>query len=179
MSAPLAHQWWDAAYAADLSGLDRRYRVRARAVLVALARHADPAGRCWPSAARLAAMTELGERTVGYALADLVTLRLIERERRHRPTGFRSTDEYRLRLDLGAATAPRRPRLTAATAPSQGAATAEQNGSGVNGTGVNRPEVKTMAPAGADAQQQGEPGSSIEDRGLEVLEDFDSVAVRS
>jgi DNA-binding transcriptional ArsR family regulator len=52
-----------------------------RLVLLALAEHADDAGRCWPSLSRLAERTEVDRRTVTRSLAALETRGLLQRER--------------------------------------------------------------------------------------------------
>lgn len=56
----------------------------AKAVLIALADHANGAWTCWPSVARLCQFTALGERTVRRALRRLSAsgaIRLVERPR--------------------------------------------------------------------------------------------------
>lgn len=61
-------------------------------VLLALARHADKAGRCWPKMTTLMSMTGLKKRTVIYAVNELCRLELITRE-----AGMgRSTSRYQL-----------------------------------------------------------------------------------
>lgn len=50
-----------------------------KAVLVALANHADPTGKCWPSVARLCLYTALAERTVRAVLGRLEDAGLINR----------------------------------------------------------------------------------------------------
>jgi len=56
-------------------------RSAAKAVLVALADHADDAGRCYPSVRRLAGMTELDRKTVISAVDYLENLGLINAQR--------------------------------------------------------------------------------------------------
>jgi hypothetical protein len=80
----------DAAFACpDLAALERL-------VLLSLARHADDAGVCWPSVARLARMTGLSARRVQYALRDLEKRGMIRVTGR---SGPRSGNRYLLTLD--------------------------------------------------------------------------------
>jgi hypothetical protein len=57
-----------------------------KAVLVAIADYADEQGCCWPSQKRISDDTELAERTVRKALADLEELNYIVRSTRSDPT---------------------------------------------------------------------------------------------
>ena len=67
----------------------------AKAVLVALANFADEDGRCWPGVARLAHMTDQGERTVRRHLATLIEGSFIRREPRYvKTTGARDRDAF-------------------------------------------------------------------------------------
>ena len=67
----------------------------AKAVLVALANFADEDGRCWPGVARLAHMTDQGERTVRRHLAALIEGSFIRREPRYvKTTGARDRDAF-------------------------------------------------------------------------------------
>jgi DNA-binding MarR family transcriptional regulator len=68
-------------------------------VLVAVARHANNRGRCFPSVVQIAAMTELGVRTVKRALQGLEDEGLIERRRRYE-AGRRTSDEIILLIDV-------------------------------------------------------------------------------
>lgn len=65
-------------------------------VLLALANFANEKMECWPSQERIAADTELSERTVWAALNKLEALGMLTRERRKRPDGTRSTDKFTL-----------------------------------------------------------------------------------
>lgn len=69
-------------------------------VLLALANFANDKMECWPSQERLAADTELSERTVWAALAKLETAGLLTREKRHRQDGTRTTDKFTLYFAL-------------------------------------------------------------------------------
>lgn len=69
-----------------------------KAVLMAVADYADEKGRAWPSQVRIAEDTELSERAVRNALAELVERGLISRESRHRPDGSRSSDIITMKL---------------------------------------------------------------------------------
>lgn len=72
-------------------------------VLLALCERADKSGVCFPSQSTLAAMTGWGERTVRRGMAELEEAELIERSRRSRRDGSRTSDEIRLRIDHPAA----------------------------------------------------------------------------
>lgn len=69
-------------------------RTTEKFVLLVLADHAGPDGRCSPSETRIASLVESSERTVRRAIERLEELGLVEVERR---PGQNST--YRLRLD--------------------------------------------------------------------------------
>lgn len=69
-------------------------RGSAKPVLVALADMADEAGSCFPSQARIATMTGLGERTVRRSLCQLEELGLISRLARYGGTDGRKSDRY-------------------------------------------------------------------------------------
>ena len=57
-------------------------RPSARLVLLCLAQHADPRGRCWPAMARIRARTGLDERTTRKVLAELEAAGAVIVERR-------------------------------------------------------------------------------------------------
>lgn len=61
-------------------------------LLLALANYANEKMACWPSQERLAADTELSERTIWAGLKSLEAKRLLSRQGRKRPDGTRSTD---------------------------------------------------------------------------------------
>lgn len=63
-----------------------------KAVLMAVADYADENGRAWPSQSKLSEDTELSERAVRGALADLAEKGLLQKEARRRADGSRSTD---------------------------------------------------------------------------------------
>lgn len=69
-------------------------------VLLALANFANDKMECWPSQERIAADTELSERTVWAALNRLEALGMLSRERRNRADGTRSTDRFTLHFSL-------------------------------------------------------------------------------
>lgn len=69
-------------------------------VLWVLADYADEAWSCYPGQKRIAAETELGERTVRRVLAELETAGLITRQERRRDDGYRTSD--RIVLQPGA-----------------------------------------------------------------------------
>jgi DNA-binding transcriptional ArsR family regulator len=76
----------------------------ARYVLLALVERSDQSGACWPSVATLAKQTGLGERTVRAKLTELEAGGAIERERRHRKDGTRTSDRIVLvYADIGLA----------------------------------------------------------------------------
>jgi hypothetical protein len=70
-----------------------------RLVLYVLADYADENGTCWPSQRTIASQTELSERTVRRALAELEEAHLVTRVQQSRPDGSRTTDRYQLALD--------------------------------------------------------------------------------
>lgn len=67
-------------------------------VLVVLADLADEADSCFPGQGRIAASTGCSISTVRRALKDLEDGGYIERVRRHREGGFRTSDRYVLRV---------------------------------------------------------------------------------
>ena len=77
----------------------RGISVAQKAVLLALADHADAAGRCWPSLTTLSAKTCAARRTVINALSALEKAGLISRDRQQ--GGSKST-RYVLHLDRAA-----------------------------------------------------------------------------
>jgi len=91
--------------------------MAAKAVLNALADHADESGRCWPSMARLALYAGCEEKTVRRALVRLVAFGLIEREAR-----AGRSDVYRLSLDaaLPVEDPSQKPPLPKTTPPNEG-----------------------------------------------------------
>lgn len=68
-------------------------------VLVALVKHSDDSGACWPQIDRLAEMTAYGERTVRKALGELEADGWFVRERDRRPWDGKLAG-YRYRVDL-------------------------------------------------------------------------------
>lgn len=75
--------------------------MAAKAVLNALADHADETGQCWPSTARMARFAGCEEKTVRRALVRLVGMGLVEREAR---SG--KSDVFRLNLNATVADDP-------------------------------------------------------------------------
>jgi hypothetical protein len=69
----------------------------AKAVLVALANHADGDGVCYPGQVRLADMVGCSERALRRYLQALEGADLIERTPRRRRDGSRTSDQYQLR----------------------------------------------------------------------------------
>lgn len=67
-------------------------------VLVVLADLADEADSCFPGQERIAASTGCSTRTVRRALEELEEIGYIERVRRHRMNGSRTSDRYVLRV---------------------------------------------------------------------------------
>ena len=67
-----------------------------KAVLVAIANHADGEGLCYPGQARLARMVGCNERSIRNFVRVLEDAGLIERVQRRRKDGSRTSDEYRL-----------------------------------------------------------------------------------
>ena len=71
-----------------------------KAVLVALANYAGPDCVCWRGQDRIAADTELSRASVLRALKALEEFGLIERERRHRKDGSRTSDIIKLNTNV-------------------------------------------------------------------------------
>lgn len=71
-----------------------------KAVLMALADYANADGFAWPSQIAIAEETEMSERSVRSAIADLVELGLVERQSRRGSDGTRRTDKLRLTLEI-------------------------------------------------------------------------------
>jgi len=70
-------------------------------VLMALADAADDHGVCWPSVTTLARKCSVSPRTVQRMLKLLVDQQLLVAESRHRQSGARSSNRYRLHLTGG------------------------------------------------------------------------------
>ena len=64
--------------------------------LLALANYADQDGRCWPSQVTLSHDTGLSERTIWSALKKLEDAGLLERVKRRRQDGYRTSDRFTL-----------------------------------------------------------------------------------
>lgn len=75
-------------------------------VLLALANYANDKMVCWPSQERLAADTELSDRTVWASLKALEVKRLLSRVSRKRSDGTRATDVFTLHFALTVTTEP-------------------------------------------------------------------------
>ena len=87
----------------------------AKAVLVALADHADANATCWPGVARISVYTALGERTIERAVARLEGMGAIAVVR-----SDGRANRYRLMLDwAGQPPSERRPRQSDAAPPSE------------------------------------------------------------
>jgi DNA-binding transcriptional regulator YhcF (GntR family) len=69
-----------------------------KAVLLAIANYADEEGIAWPSQEQLADDTELSRHTIMRAMDSLEELGLLNRERRHRGDGSRTSDLIMLDL---------------------------------------------------------------------------------
>lgn len=73
-----------------------------KAVVVALADMADEAGTCFPGHDRISSMTGWSVSTVARALKTLESSGLISREHRQGAYGYRTSDRYRLHLEVDA-----------------------------------------------------------------------------
>jgi hypothetical protein len=88
------------------AAINSAYRVKAgsstnKTVLIALANRANDEGKCWPSVTKLMAETELSERAIRSALADLERRRLISREAQYLDgTKYRRSNLVTLHLDM-------------------------------------------------------------------------------
>jgi DNA-binding Lrp family transcriptional regulator len=73
-------------------------KITEKFVLVALADMADENNSCFPGQAKIAGMVGCSVRTVSNTLAELESLELIERSRRHRNDGYRTSDRFFLQV---------------------------------------------------------------------------------
>jgi hypothetical protein len=87
------------------------------AVLVVLAHHANPAGQCWPSQARVGSMLGRSRSWVSDVIARLVLLGLIERRRRRSASGGETSCLYTLLIIVPAVIAGDNSPVTAETPP--------------------------------------------------------------
>ena len=71
-------------------------KASTKVVLIALAKHADNYGYCWPKQETIAEVAEMSVRSVQRHLATLEDLGLIVRIRRHNRVGHRSSDGHQL-----------------------------------------------------------------------------------
>jgi DNA-binding transcriptional regulator YhcF (GntR family) len=94
----------------------------ARYVLLALVERSDQSGECWPSVETIAGQTGLNEKTVRRHLTELEAAGAIERHRRHRKDGTRTSDRIVLvYVDIGlAVTESARQGLTDSPVPTPG-----------------------------------------------------------
>jgi hypothetical protein len=89
-----------------------------KAVLVAIANHADGDGLCHPGQARLARMVGCNERSIRTYVIALEAAGLVERKRRNRKDGSRTSDQYQLLGFL--------PAIRAGSQPANGAGRNEE-----------------------------------------------------
>jgi biotin operon repressor len=94
-----------------------------KAVLLAVANYADEEGVCWPSQEQLADDTELSRHSIMRALDTLEDAGLLERERRHRGDGSRTSDL--IMLDLSSTELRSRQQRCTQQQPKSHSATAE------------------------------------------------------
>lgn len=118
-----------------------------RLVLLAVANHANARGYCWPGIASLAGSTGLGRSTVFRTLTDLENEGLLERRTRRRPDGSRTSNVYRLNLEL---LHTRTRTITTAEADEMEAAFADAPPTGP-GNGPGRAGRAVPAPSPGDA----------------------------
>ncbi|MDJ0323190.1 helix-turn-helix domain-containing protein [Cryobacterium sp. PH31-AA6] len=121
----------------------------AKFVLVALADMADEANTCYPGQKRLAIMTGFSEKTVSRAINSLDTMGLLTREQRHGNFGYRTSDRYRLNLDVGMPETltdrePTRQRAFKALSPSLTDSQSIPNG--LSGGAVETPDESPVEP---------------------------------
>ena len=74
--------------------------IATKAVLLALADHADDEGDCWPGAKGVAAKCRISHRTVRYHLAILRNKRLITSTPNKRPDGSQMSNSYHLPVNI-------------------------------------------------------------------------------
>lgn len=146
----------------------------AKLVLVALADHADEAGLCWPSIARLRTFTCLSERAIRDALRDLETSELMVTDRRE---GMNS--RYTLRIGCPAAPRQEMPGSSIPTpAPNAGdpgaiCRTPRQQMPGTPAAAAPEPSLTTKEPP-VNRQEVAlrAPAAKAEPRGYRLPEDW-------
>jgi DNA-binding MarR family transcriptional regulator len=90
-----AREW---AWAQRLPESRNGVATHAKVILLFLAERCDSTGTCWPSVAAIADATGVSRRSFIRLIDWLVSLELIERDRRHDADGRRKSNLYRLRL---------------------------------------------------------------------------------
>ena len=121
-----------------------------KAVLLLLADYADEKGRAWPSQETVAAVLEMGERTVRAAIKDLIEAGIITRKPRWRPDGTRGTDVLKFDMDL----------VNRREVPVNLQAATEAKSTGKSRQ-INRQERPNQPAADAANPLQGEPPQEI------------------
>jgi len=115
-----------------------------KVLLMCLANYADENGECWPSQATISAEAELGERAARDWLKTLEDRGFIERQRRNRSDGSRTSDLIRLCLN--------RPLETPASdLPAESAGRPNQPASGAAPTGRR---CRALNPSGNHQKNQ-------------------------
>jgi hypothetical protein len=136
-----------------------------KAVLMVLANYADQDGTCWPAQATIAEETELGERTVRRALAELEADGWITREHRLGRVG-RTSDRYRLHLNRAVDNPGKQPATQAGSPqsnrphrPDQPATQAEPTGHSGQGT-ISEPSMNQPSPVSHDRPRSNRTGDN-------------------
>ncbi len=127
----------------------------AKLVLIALAQHADEAGECYPSVARIAELTGMGRTTVRRALATLEARSLIDVEVR-RLDGRQASSRYTLSLPRGPQRTPETPARGPQRTPARGPQRPIQ-GSAADPESVNESVRRERARAGVRSEPLGTP----------------------
>lgn len=143
-----------------------------RLVLLAVANHANARGYCWPGIASLAGSTGLGRSTVFRTLTDLEDEGLLERRTRRRPDGSRTSNVYRLNLELlhtrtRTITTAEADEMEAAfaDAPPTGPGNGPDNGPGRAGRAIPAPSPGDAADLPSDDEPAGHNQSPATGRG--------------
>lgn len=136
-------------------------------VLLALARHADHAGCCYPGQKRLAALTGISERSIRLHLSSLEEGRLITR--RHRYRANRRTSDYYVIL-AGQQLASDEAPLVADDLPEDSAGTVTCVPAESAGTGETPLAAESAGTVAADSAGTGSVPLPAESAGYELLQ---------
>lgn len=129
-----------------------------KVLLMCLANYADESGECWPSQGTMSAEAELGERATRDWLKTLEDQGFIERQRRHRGDGSRTSDLIRLCLN-------RPPDTPASDLPAESAGRPNQPASGAAPTGISCRTYRRGMPGNESVREpSNEPNQRLRSR---------------